>query len=203
MVKIKANCPSCGKSNAVTSIRAIVDAGTTTSSGSTRIYSSESGSMVGRAESYYRDVSGLASRFRYSMPEAKVDTRWIYYSAASGFLFASILVAVRGPSKGDFGIGVLLVAFMGGLLAALFGILAWGLVNFSAAIRFGRSRETLLKIYDAQREVQRGAYCSRCDVAFLNASNLFGTPEAVMQEVLSLHWDDDDLTRLAKNRISW
>lgn len=203
MAPMNTKCPSCGKSNAVTSIRAIVDAGTTTSSGSTRIYSSESGSMVGRAESYYRDVSGLASRFRYSMPEANVDTRWIYYSAFSGFPFMAILVVVNGLSKGDFGAGVLLVAFTGGLLAALFGFLAWGLVNFSAAIRFGRSRETLLKIYDAQREVQRGAYCSRCDVAFLKASNLFGTPESVMREVLALHWDEEDLACLAKNRISW
>ncbi len=159
--------------------------------------------MVGRAESYFRDVSGLASRFRYSMPEAKVDNRWIYYSAASGFLFATLIVIAKGLASEDVGMGVLFVSFMGGLLAALFGILAWGLVNLCAAIRFGRSRATLLKIYDAQREVQRGAYCSRCDVAFLNASNLFGTPESVMREVLSLHWDEDDLANLAKNRVSW
>ena len=137
------------------------------------------------------------------MPEAKVQNRWIYYSVASGFLFAALIVIVKGLSSGDFGMAIVMIAFMGGLLGALFGMGAWGILQFFAANRFVRSRGILLKIYDAQREVQRGSYCSRCDEAFLKTENLSGSPEYLMNAVLLLHLDSDDLASLAKNRISW
>ena len=203
MTKGERKCPHCLQESKVKSIKAIVDGGTITGSTSARIYSTDTGSLVGRAISSHREVSGLAARFTFPPPQPEVQLRWAYISVVGGFVFYSLIVVVKGLNFGSFAGALVAILFMGGLLGVLLGILVWMMLSLSAASRFSRSREILLKIYDAERDLHQGFYCSRCDVAFLLSPGLAGSPEYLRREILLMHLGESDRAILSRRRISW
>ena len=172
-------CPVCGQADSCQKVATIVDSGNSVSVGMATFSTWSTHPVVGSGVNVSSSSTNLARRLSVSVPAASFQFGG-FFAGLAITIFAIYQWAKQGNSGDSLFVAMFFSVALGLIPGALVGLIGgfWG-----KAIKAKKLAPWQAAASEAQRDVRNAYYCFRDDYVF--SSELAGTPEAVIQELVS------------------